>query len=62
MKTLILVALPEELDKNLVDVPVVYTGVGLANAAMYSTLAILKHRPDLVINYGSAGSLKASQE
>ena len=58
MKTLILVALPEELDKTLVDCPVVYTGVGVSNAAMHATLAILKHRPDLVINYGSAGSLK----
>ena len=58
MKTLILVALPEELDKNLVDHPVVYTGVGLSNAAMHTTSAILKHRPDRVINYGSAGSLK----
>ena len=34
MKTIILVALPEELDAKLVDVPVVYTGVGLTNAAM----------------------------
>ena len=58
MKTLILVALPEELDRRLIDAPIVYTGVGLSNAAMHSTLAILKHRPDLVINYGSAGSLK----
>ena len=58
MKTLILVALPEELDRNLVDCTVVYTGVGLSNAAMNTTLALLKHRPDLVINYGSAGSLK----
>jgi adenosylhomocysteine nucleosidase len=58
MKTLILVALPEELDKNLVDYPVVYTGVGVSNAAMHATLAIMQHRPKLVINYGSAGSLK----
>ena len=58
MKTLILVALQEELDKNLVNAPVVYTGVGVSNAAMHTTLAVLKHRPDIVINYGSAGSLK----
>ena len=55
---MILVALPEELDKNLVDAPVVYTGVGVSNAAMHATLAIMQHRPKLVINYGSAGSLK----
>ncbi len=58
MKTVILVALPEELDANLVDCPVVYTGVGLSNAAMMTYDAIMKHNPDRIINYGSAGSLK----
>ncbi len=58
MKTIILVALPEELDANLVDVPVVYTGVGLSNAAMMTYDAIIQHQPDRIINYGSAGSLK----
>ena len=59
MKTLILVALPEELDKNLINCPVVYTGVGISNAAMMAYDAILTHTPDLVINYGSAGALHA---
>lgn len=58
MKTIILVALPEELDNSLVSVPVVYTGVGLSNAAMMTYDAIIEHSPDLIINYGSAGSLK----
>lgn len=58
MKTLILVALPEELDAKLVDCPVVYTGVGLSNAAMMTYDAIIQHQPDKIINYGSAGSLK----
>ncbi len=58
MKTIILVALPEELDANLVNVPVVYTGVGLSNAAMMTYDAIIQHQPDRIINYGSAGSLK----
>jgi len=57
MTTLILVALPEELDASLVDHPVVYTGVGISNAAIQATLAILEHQPDRVINYGSAGAL-----
>lgn len=57
MKTVILVALPEELDHKLVDLPVVYTGVGLVNAAMMTYDAILEHTPDHIINYGSAGSL-----
>lgn len=57
MKILIIVALEEELDKNLVNTPVVYTGVGISNAAMMAYDAILTHNPDLVINYGSAGAL-----
>lgn len=59
MKTLILVALAEELDAKLVDCPVVYTGVGLSNAAMMTYHAIVEHGPDRIINYGSAGTLKA---
>ena len=37
--------------------PVVYTGVGKVNAAINLYDAILKYQPDLVINYGTAGSL-----
>ena len=59
MKTVILVALPEELDATLVDCPVVYTGVGLSNAAMMTYDAIVQHSPDRIINYGSAGALKS---
>jgi adenosylhomocysteine nucleosidase len=58
MKTVILVALPEELDANLVDCPVVYTGVGLSNAAMMTYDAVIQYSPDRIINYGSAGTLK----
>ena len=58
MKTVILVALPEELDAKLVDCPVVYTGVGLSNAAMMTYDAIVQYSPDRIINYGSAGALK----
>jgi len=61
MKTVILVALPEELDASLVDCPVVYTGVGLSNAAMMTYDAIVQHSPDRIINYGSAGALKQLQ-
>jgi adenosylhomocysteine nucleosidase len=60
MSILILVALEEEFDKNLIsnsNVVVEYTGVGVSNAAMKATLAIIKHMPEIVINYGSAGSL-----
>ena len=59
MKTVILVALPEELDATLVNCPVVYTGVGLSNAAMMTYDAIIQYNPDQIINYGSAGALKS---
>jgi adenosylhomocysteine nucleosidase len=58
MKTVILVALPEELDASLVDAPVIYTGVGLTNAAIITFNAILEYGPERIINYGSAGALK----
>lgn len=59
MTTILLVALPEELDANLVNVPVIYTGVGLSNAAMMTYEAITKYKPQRIINYGSAGALKS---
>jgi len=59
MKTVILVALPEELDASLVNCPVVYTGVGLSNAALMTYDAIIQYNPDQIINYGSAGALKS---
>jgi adenosylhomocysteine nucleosidase len=37
--------------------PIVYTGVGKVNAAIKLYEAILRYRPDLVINYGTAGSV-----
>jgi adenosylhomocysteine nucleosidase len=54
---IILVALPEELDYRQVSVPVIYTGVGLSNAAVIAYEAVMKYRPSMVINYGSAGAL-----
>jgi len=37
--------------------PIVYTGVGKVNAAIKLYEAIVKYQPDLVINYGTAGSM-----
>ena len=54
---LILVALEEELDQSLVDFPIFYTGVGLCNAAIHATVAIQQYEPQIVVNYGSAGSI-----
>lgn len=56
--TVILVALPEELDARLIDIPVIYTGVGLSNAAMMTYEAIQRYKPQRIINYGSAGALR----
>lgn len=58
MSKIILVALPEELDASLVKYPVIYTGVGLSNAALMTYEAIVQHQPQHIINYGSAGALK----
>ena len=58
MSKIILVALQEELDASLVKYPVIYTGVGLSNAALMTYEAIVKHKPQHIVNYGSAGALK----
>ena len=58
MKTLILAALKDKLDANEIqDLKVCYTGVGKVNAAIKTLQAIQKYSPDLIINFGTAGSL-----
>ena len=57
--TLIVVALEDELPS--IHVPgwrVLYTGVGKINAAIAATEACLVHRPEHLINYGTAGGLR----
>ena len=57
-RTLILVALKEELSKK--DFPnfnIHYTGVGKINAAFKTLEFIEEYSPTLIINYGTAGSL-----
>jgi adenosylhomocysteine nucleosidase len=58
-KYIIVAALEQEIaDAGLEKyAPIVYTGVGKVNAAIKLYEAILKYQPDLVINYGTAGSL-----
>lgn len=55
--TLILVALPQELDAALLGAhaTVCYTGVGKVNAAYATAQALRAHAPQRVINFGSAG-------
>jgi len=53
----VLCALPEE-SQGLVEnyIPTIYTGVGKVNAAIAATKCILEYNPDLILNFGTAGS------
>lgn len=56
MKILTLFALEEETQGLFKDVRVVYTGVGKVNACYSVVKEIYKNRPDVVLNFGTAGS------
>ena len=58
-KIVFIVALENELpQKELPRFKIEYSGVGKINAT-YKTLEVIKNdRPDLIINYGTAGSLR----
>jgi adenosylhomocysteine nucleosidase len=58
-KILVFAALESEFfsPKSLYH-PIIYTGVGKINAAISVTKSILEFSPDLVVNVGTAGSLK----
>ena len=64
MKLLILTALPSELDgaRAPAGARVVYTGVGKIKTAVAAVEAILTERPDLVVNYGTAGKINQGLE
>ena len=56
---IILVALENELPQNILpDKHIEYTGVGKINAAIKALEVIQKFNPDIIVNYGTAGSLK----
>ena len=60
MKILLVYAIPEErIEINIPNAEVVYveTGMGKVNAAMRTMRAICEHHPDIVINFGTAGTL-----
>lgn len=59
-KYIIVAALEIETPGLELFAPVVYTGVGKVNAAITMYEAILSYRPDLVINYGTAGTVDGS--
>lgn len=60
MKILLVYAIPEEkIEISIPNVEVIYveTGMGKVNAAMHTMRAICEHHPDMVINFGSAGTI-----
>lgn len=58
--TLILAALSDEyISQDSLGFPIVYTGVGKINAARTTTEQILKSRPNLILNVGTAGALNS---
>ena len=58
--TLLIVALEDELPRDMAaGWNIVYTGVGKVNAAIALGDAIAMHQPKHVVNYGSAGALRA---
>ena len=56
-------ALPAELPQEQFNFrfPLVYTGVGKLNSALATYEAIRNHNPKLIINVGTAGSLRVTQ-
>tara|TARA_X000001036_G_C20565948_1_gene760568 strand:+ start:591 stop:1148 length:558 start_codon:yes stop_codon:yes gene_type:complete len=58
MKLIILSALAQETEYLETDHHIITTGVGKVNAAFATTKAIRDEKPDLIINFGTAGSLK----
>lgn len=57
MSDLVVIAAPQEAAHLPSDVAVVLTGIGMAQAAVAATRAILERRPTRVVNLGSVGSL-----
>jgi len=58
MGIIILSALADETEQLESKYRVILMGVGKVNAAIATLKAIHRYKPDLVINYGSAGSTK----
>lgn len=59
LNALVIVALETELNaKNLPpNLPIIYTGVGKVNAALATIGAIDRYKPDIIINFGTAGGI-----
>tara|TARA_B100000886_G_scaffold332782_1_gene285895 strand:- start:632 stop:1183 length:552 start_codon:yes stop_codon:yes gene_type:complete len=58
-RALLIVALEQELPTTgLADWTILYTGVGKVNAGINLMAALTEKKPDLLINYGTAGAIK----
>lgn len=57
MNDLVILALPEEAPALINQPGVFFTGVGKVNAAIKVTQLIAQHRPQRVINFGTAGGI-----
>ena len=58
MKAIILSAIKDEIKLLDTEYEIILTGVGKINAALSTLKAIKDKKPDLIINFGTAGSLK----
>ena len=57
--TIVLCAIPQEVE-GLFYTEIFFSGVGKINAAATTEKIIQEHKPKLIINYGTAGSLDPS--
>ena len=48
----------EHGESDLFGIPIHIVGIGKVNAAVNTTRLIKKYNPDVVINFGSCGSVK----
>lgn len=61
MKYIIIAALPAETPGLERFAPIIYSGVGKVNAAIATCKAIAQYKPDIIINFGTAGALTGLQ-
>ena len=60
MKVIILSAIKEETYSLKTEYEIQHTGVGKVNAALSTLRTIKEDKPDLIINFGTAGSLNSN--
>jgi adenosylhomocysteine nucleosidase len=55
----VIVALEDELSRNALSshIPIIYSGIGKVNASIATFKAIKEYKPNLIINFGTAGKI-----